>query len=128
MSTASRHGATTSSKRDAARAARCARNSHCIVVVIAPPFLIVLEQCTVIRRANGVGLEMPVDEQYRGHAIRISRSSMWHAVLVELDSGTILPTKATALMREGRTVALERAQELVDIYIDGVAARAADAA
>jgi len=71
---------------------------------------------------------MPVDEQYRGHAIRISRSSMWHAVLVELDSGTTLPTKATALMREGRTVALERAHELVDLYIDGVAARAADAA
>ncbi|WP_421761391.1 hypothetical protein [Devosia sp.] len=53
---------------------------------------------------------------------------MWHAVLVELDSGTTLPTKATALMREGRTVALERAHELVDLYIDGVAARAADAA
>lgn len=71
---------------------------------------------------------MPVDEQYRGHVIRITRSGMWHAVLVELDSGTILPTKATALMREGRTVALERAQELVDLYIDGVNRRAANAA
>jgi hypothetical protein len=71
---------------------------------------------------------MPVDEHYRGHAIRITRSGMWHAVLVELDSGTILPTKATALMREGRTVALTRAQELVDVYVDGIAARAAKVA
>ncbi len=71
---------------------------------------------------------MPVNEYYRGHAIRITRAGMWHAVLVELESGTILPTKATALTREGRAIVLERAQELVDLYIDGVAARAAHAA
>lgn len=49
-------------------------------------------------------------------------------MLFELESGTMLPTKATALMREGRTIVLERAQELVDLYVDGVGERRVNAA
>ena len=67
-------------------------------------------------------------EQYRGHAIRLARTSHWDAVLIELETGTTLPTKATALMREGRGVALARAQHLIDIYLDGTAARVSYAA
>ena len=49
-------------------------------------------------------------------------------MLIELETGTTLPTKATALMREGRGVALARAQHLIDIYLDGTAARVSYAA
>jgi len=57
-----------------------------------------------------------VDESYRGYTIRISCGAIWHAVLVEAATGIVLPTKATARLREGHIVALKRAQELVDLY------------
>jgi hypothetical protein len=55
-------------------------------------------------------------EDYRGHLIRIVRSGGWSAVITELSTGAELPTKATALTREGRHVALARARELIDVY------------
>jgi len=57
-------------------------------------------------------------EDYRGHLIRIERSAGWSAVITELSTGAELPTKATALSREGRQVALARARQLIDVYAD----------
>lgn len=57
-------------------------------------------------------------EDYRGHLIRIERCCGWSAVITELSTGAELPTKATALTREGRHVALARARQLVDVYAD----------
>ena len=76
-------------------------------------------------RSRGV---KEVQEVYRGHAIDLSRSTQWSAVVTEIATGEILPTKATALLREGETVALKRGRQLVDLYIEACAKREADAA
>lgn len=63
-----------------------------------------------------------MDESYRGYTIRLKRTAIWHAVLVDAATGTVLPTMATALLREGRGVALQRAIGLVDVYCRGLEA------
>jgi len=56
-------------------------------------------------------------ENYRGHSIRVTRTRFWDAVIIESETGTVLPTKATAMLHEGRSVAVARACELIDLYI-----------
>jgi hypothetical protein len=65
---------------------------------------------------------LQLDETYRGYTIRLQRMAIWNAVLVDSSTGAVLPTKATALLREGRGVALERAISLVDLYCRGLEA------
>ncbi len=57
-----------------------------------------------------------LDDSYRGYTIRVTRAAHWHAVLIEPGTGAVLPTKATALLREGRGVAMDRARNLIDLY------------
>ena len=57
-------------------------------------------------------------ENYRGHSIQVTRTRFWDAVIVEARTGIVLPTKATAQLHEGRSVAVARACELIDLYID----------
>ena len=57
-----------------------------------------------------------MDEAYRGFTIRVTCADLWNAVLVEAVTGIVMPTKATALQTEGRSVALLRARELIDVY------------
>jgi hypothetical protein len=59
-----------------------------------------------------------LNEEYRGHCIHVTRSRFWDAVIIEADSGVMLPTKATALLREGEWAAIERAHELIDLYVE----------
>ena len=56
-------------------------------------------------------------ENYRGHSIQVTRTRFWDAVIVEAESGNVLPTKATAQLHEGRSVAIARACELIDLYV-----------
>ena len=56
---------------------------------------------------------------YRGHEIRITRAGAWSAQLVELRTGAMLPTRATAEAQEALTVCVERAVCLVDLYLEG---------
>ena len=56
-------------------------------------------------------------ENYRGHSIQITRARLWDAVIVEAETGIVLPTKATAMLHEGRSVAMARACELIDLYV-----------
>lgn len=56
-------------------------------------------------------------ETYRGHSITITRTRFWDAVIVEAETGIVLPTKATAMLDEGRQVAIARACELIDLYV-----------
>ncbi|MBL0966382.1 MAG: hypothetical protein IBJ05_06060 [Blastomonas sp.] len=58
-------------------------------------------------------------EHYRGHRIQLTRTRCWDAIIVEDSTGIVLPTKATAQLGEGQSVAVARACELIDIYIDG---------
>ncbi len=58
-----------------------------------------------------------LDDSYRGYTIRVTRAAQWHAILLEPGTGAVLPTKATALLREGRGIAMDRACKLVDIYV-----------
>jgi hypothetical protein len=62
-----------------------------------------------------------LDDSYRGYIIRVTRAAQWHAIVLEPGTGAVLPTKATALFREGRGVALERARKLIDLYAAGFA-------
>jgi len=62
-------------------------------------------------------------ETYRGYTIRLTQGLSWHAVLVEPETGAVLPTMATALLFEGATVAAARARRLIDIYADAEQAR-----
>lgn len=57
-------------------------------------------------------------ENYRGHSIEVTRARFWDAVITEADTGIVLPTKATAQLHEGRSVAVARACELIDLYLD----------
>lgn len=57
-------------------------------------------------------------ENYRGHSIEVTQSRIWDAVIVEAETGIVLPTKATAQLHEGRSVAVARACELIDLYLD----------
>jgi len=66
-------------------------------------------------RCNYAG-DYVLDDSYRGYTIRVTRASQWHAILIESGTGAVLPTKATALLREGRGVAMDRARDLVDLY------------
>jgi len=56
-------------------------------------------------------------ENYRGHSIRVTRTEFWDAVIIESETGPVLPTKATAMLHEGRSVAVARACELIDLYV-----------
>lgn len=67
------------------------------------------------RQYNYVG-DYALDDSYRGYTIRVTRAAQWHAILLEPGTGAVLPTKATALLREGRGIAMDRARDLVDIY------------
>ncbi len=58
-------------------------------------------------------------EHYRGHRIPLTRTRCWDAVIVEVATGIVMPTKATAQLSEGQFVAVARACELIDLYIDG---------
>ena len=69
-----------------------------------------------------------LDDSYRGYTIRITRNTRWDAILIEAASGQMMPTKATALLREGRNVAIERARALVDLYANALLSRISDAA
>jgi len=62
-----------------------------------------------------------LSENYRGHSIQVTRTRFWDAVIVEASSGVVLPTKATAQLDEGRSIAMVRAYELIDIYVDAAA-------
>lgn len=67
------------------------------------------------RQYNYVG-DYALDDSYRGYTIRVTRAAQWHAILLEPGTGAVLPTKATALLREGRGIALDRARKLIDLY------------
>lgn len=69
-----------------------------------------------------------MDDSYRGYTIRITRTTRWDAVLIEAATGIVMPTKATALLREGRELAVVRARALVDLYASAEAARISRAA
>jgi len=56
-------------------------------------------------------------ENYRGHSIRVTRTRLWDAVIIEAETGIVLPTKATAQLHEGRSVVIARACELIDLYV-----------
>jgi hypothetical protein len=61
-----------------------------------------------------------LDETYRGFAIRLERVGEWHAKIIEMATGALLPTMATALVEEGQATALFRARRLVDVYADAL--------
>lgn len=54
---------------------------------------------------------------YRGHQIRITRADSWSVELIELETGTLLPTKVTAPAAEELIVCVGRACSLVDLYV-----------
>jgi hypothetical protein len=54
---------------------------------------------------------------YRGHEMRITRAATWSVELVELETGTLLPTKVTAPAAEELIVCVDQARRLVDLYV-----------
>jgi hypothetical protein len=62
-------------------------------------------------------------EHYRGHRIQLVRARLWDAIIVDTATGATLPTKACALLQEGRAVAVSRARELIDLYLGASAGR-----
>jgi hypothetical protein len=59
-----------------------------------------------------------VQRDYRGHLIRLIEAEGWSAELVELDTGALLPTSASATQSEGVEVCAARAESLVDLYLE----------
>jgi hypothetical protein len=64
-----------------------------------------------------------LNEYYRGHCIRLVRARLWDAIIIDTATGTTLPTKACALLQEGRAVAISRARELIDLYLAAIGSR-----
>ena len=58
-----------------------------------------------------------MQRDYRGHLIHIVEAAGWSAELIELETGTLLPTKACATSTEGAEVCATRAKDLVDLYL-----------
>jgi hypothetical protein len=54
---------------------------------------------------------------YRNHLISIVEGVNVTAQLTDLRTSAVLPTKVTATVDEGRSVLLERAKVLVDLYL-----------
>jgi hypothetical protein len=54
---------------------------------------------------------------YRGHEMRITKAATWSVELVELETGTLLPTKVTAPAAEELIVCVDQARRLVDLYV-----------
>jgi hypothetical protein len=63
-----------------------------------------------------------MNEIYRGHEIVVAEGSPKCAVIVESETGIELPTKVTALPDEGEHAYLGRARQLIDLYLDTLAA------
>ena len=57
-------------------------------------------------------------ENYRRQSIQVTPARFWDAVITEAETGIVLPTKPTALLHEGRLIAIARACELIDLYLD----------
>ncbi|HHY51147.1 MAG TPA: hypothetical protein GYA10_15550 [Alphaproteobacteria bacterium] len=62
-----------------------------------------------------------MEHGYRGHLIRLVEGALWSAELIDLRTGTLLPTSASATPSEGLEVCAERARDLVDLYLEGEA-------
>ncbi len=58
-----------------------------------------------------------MQHDYRGHLVRFSGGEFWSAELVELATGTVLPTRVSATPDEGVEVCASRAHELIDVYL-----------
>lgn len=56
--------------------------------------------------------------EYRGHRIHLKGVERWSAELVELATGTLLPTMLIANAEESFPEFAARARRLVDIYLD----------
>ena len=59
-----------------------------------------------------------MQQDYRGHLIRLIEGERWSAELIERATGAILPTKVTASAGEGREACAERARGLIDLYLE----------
>lgn len=55
---------------------------------------------------------------YRNHLIELAGEDEFAAEITDLEAGQLLPIKVTASKKEGPDVCLERARELVDVYLD----------
>lgn len=60
--------------------------------------------------------------EYRGHRIRLIEAEPWSAELVELATGSTLPTKIVATPGESLHECWRRAHRLVDLYLDAPSA------
>jgi hypothetical protein len=49
--------------------------------------------------------------------MRITKAATWSVELVELETGTLLPTKVTAPAAEELIVCVDQARRLVDLYV-----------
>ncbi|MET3901286.1 hypothetical protein ABIB57_005256 [Devosia sp. UYZn731] len=56
---------------------------------------------------------------YRGHVIVLLRDDALSAEITERKSGAPLPTKVLAVLGEDVNTVIERAKDLVDIYVQG---------
>lgn len=95
---------------------RSPHNPHRAAVVIAAALSQWNPGCSVAFVGHNHAGDYALDDSYRGYIIRVTRAAQWHAILLEPSTGAVLPTKATALLREGRGMAMERARKLVDLY------------
>lgn len=84
--------------------------------VIDPAIVVDRFDCKFPPLARNGGIT--VNREYRGHCIQLTCHRLWDAVIVDTETGVMLPTKATALLREGRGVAIARACKLIDLYVE----------
>jgi hypothetical protein len=69
----------------------------------------------MVRDGSGDGVQY----EYRGHGIELVEIDGWSALLIDLETGVLLPTKVIADPGESRGEVARRAHHLIDIYIDG---------
>lgn len=70
-----------------------------------------------LRQTNDAGGAILIHE-YRGHRIHVAGAERWTAELVELASGSPLPTKLVACPGESFREFATRARQLVDTYLE----------
>lgn len=62
----------------------------------------------------------PLQHEYRGHRIQLVHTEQWLGRLVELASGTMLPTQVVGRPEESFREVWLRARDLVDKYLDAM--------
>ena len=89
--------------------------SHANAKLSGPELVARHDQCHV---HGQISKGHPMISHYRNHLIKLDGDEQLTAEITDLEADAVFPLRVTASKKEGIEVCLERARELVDVYLD----------